>query len=91
MKKRAEESGLTDKKFDIVSTSTESLAFGHGRHACPGRFFAAAMIKLMLAELVLRFDVRTIEDGVRPKDLNIIQNCIPNPKAEILFRRRAIS
>lgn len=31
------------------TTSTEFLAFGHGKHACPGRFFATNEIKLLFA------------------------------------------
>jgi cytochrome P450 len=37
------------KTASLVTTSEAFLAFGHGRHACPGRFFAAQEMKLMLA------------------------------------------
>lgn len=49
----------------------------------PGRFFAVTLMKLMLAFLLLRYDIKT-KDGVRPADINLI----PDVKAEILFRRR---
>ncbi|EPT04775.1 hypothetical protein FOMPIDRAFT_1112759, partial [Fomitopsis schrenkii] len=32
-----------------VSTSPADIGFGHGRHACPGRFSAANELKIMLA------------------------------------------
>ena len=90
MREQAIASGRPEKKFDIISTGIESLPFGHGRHACPGRYFAAAELKMMLAHLVVGYDIRTVEDGLRPADIYIIQACIPNPTAEILIRKRNV-
>lgn len=42
----------------LPATSSTFLAWGHGKHACPGRFFAASIMKLMLAYFVLNFDFR---------------------------------
>ncbi|EJD00067.1 cytochrome P450 [Fomitiporia mediterranea MF3/22] len=72
----------------VVSTSTEFLPFGHGRHACPGRFFAANELKTMLAHLVLNYDMKLEGDGTDPKQINFITASIPNPKARVLFKKR---
>ncbi|PCH42095.1 cytochrome P450, partial [Wolfiporia cocos MD-104 SS10] len=45
-------------KHQVISTSTEFLAFGHGKHACPGRFFAVTEIKAMLAHFLMEYDVK---------------------------------
>ena len=45
----------------FVSVSQNSLTFGYGRHACPGRFFAANEIKMILANVLLRYDVKMPE------------------------------
>ncbi|KAL8321744.1 hypothetical protein RB597_007842 [Gaeumannomyces tritici] len=38
-----------EAKAQLVSTSPDFVApFGYGKHACPGRFFAAAEIKIIL-------------------------------------------
>ena len=87
MKDTAEAAGFSDKKFDIVTTGLQHLAFGHGRHVCPGRFFAATQLKMMLAYVVTTYDLKLV-DGVRPQDVFIMHTCLPNPTAEILFRRR---
>ncbi|KAJ3489331.1 hypothetical protein NLI96_g2202 [Meripilus lineatus] len=80
-----EEEGL---KHQLVATSNEYLFFGHGRHACPGRFFAVNLMKCMMAHLVLNYDVKMEQEGVMPEPTTIEFGIIPNPKAKVLFRRR---
>ena len=45
-------------KHQFVMSSDKNLHFGHGKHACPGRFFAANEVKTLLALLLMRFDIR---------------------------------
>lgn len=45
-------------KNQFVSVSQDSLTFGYGRHACPGRFFAANEIKMILACFILQYDFK---------------------------------
>jgi cytochrome P450 len=90
MKERAILDGRPEKKFDMVTTNVGSLSFGHGRHVCPGRFFASTEIKLMLAYVVTTYDVKMREDGVRPPDALFVNRISPNPTAEVLFRRREV-
>ncbi|KAF3761191.1 cytochrome P450 [Cryphonectria parasitica EP155] len=47
----------------FVSVNQTSLTFGFGRHACPGRFFAANEIKMILANTLIRYDVRMPGDN----------------------------
>ncbi|KAL4968211.1 cytochrome P450 [Aspergillus stella-maris] len=37
---------------------TSWLQFGHGRQSCPGRFYALSLLKTILGELMLRYDIR---------------------------------
>ncbi|PPQ96349.1 hypothetical protein CVT26_005033 [Gymnopilus dilepis] len=72
----------------LVATPTlEYHAFGHGRPACPGRFFAITELKTMLAHLVMNYDVK-LEDDVYPSKLMMEANAIPNMSAKVLFRQR---
>ena len=50
----------------LVTTTPEHLGFGHGKHACPGRFFAANEVKIALIYLLLRYDWR-LPEGAEPK------------------------
>jgi cytochrome P450 len=45
----------------FVSVSQNSLTFGYGRHACPGRFFAANELKMILANSLLKYDIKVVE------------------------------
>lgn len=45
----------------FVSVSMDSLNFGYGKHACPGRFFASNELKVILANVLLRYDI-ALED-----------------------------
>lgn len=55
----------------------------------PGRFFAANVLKAMMAYLVMNYDVK-LKDGEteRPKDFEFGHITIPNPDAKVMFRRR---
>jgi len=63
-------------------------AFGHGRHACPGRFFAATEMKLLLAYIIMNYDIKPL--ATRPQKKLIAGSIIPPLKATISVRRRKI-
>jgi hypothetical protein len=46
----------------LVSPSPEHLGFGYGKHACPGRFFAANEVKIALCHILLKYDFK-LPDG----------------------------
>ncbi|KAJ6524863.1 cytochrome P450 [Mycena vulgaris] len=75
-------------KHHMVSTGAAHLIFGHGKHACPGRFFAAAELKAMLAHLLINYDIKAQTEGVRPKDFVFGVFNGPDPKGKIWVRRR---
>ncbi|KAF9000036.1 cytochrome P450 [Hymenopellis radicata] len=72
----------------MTKTSPTYLGFGHGKLACPGRFFAAMELHLMLAHVVLQYDVKYPDDEGRPENLWFGVSCIPNRNAKILLRKR---
>ncbi|KAF9231272.1 cytochrome P450 [Melanogaster broomeanus] len=75
-------------KHYMASTSPEYLAFGHGRHACPGRFMAASELKTMLAHVIVSYDIK-LEDGVtRPESLRIGSLIAANRSVKVMFRKR---
>ncbi|KAF8639979.1 hypothetical protein AX17_001225 [Amanita inopinata Kibby_2008] len=75
-------------KHQMVSLDLDYLLFGHGCHACPGRFFAVTELKVMLAHILLNYDVKMADDGVRPATKWFGSSAMPDPCAEVLFRKR---
>lgn len=77
----------TRESYQFVSVTKENTTFGFGRHACPGRFFAANEIKLILARILLQYDLR-FPEGVQsyPKFFQG-SNCAPNPTGVIELRK----
>ncbi|KAF9225200.1 cytochrome P450 [Gyrodon lividus] len=76
-------------KHQFVSTNLEYLAFGHGRHSCPGRFFAASELKSMLAHVVVSYDIKLEDNATRPQSLYVGSSIRAHPTAKVMFRRRA--
>ncbi|KAF8833481.1 cytochrome P450 [Paxillus ammoniavirescens] len=77
-----------DAKHSFISTNPEYLAFGHGRHACPGRFYAATTLKTMLAHVVLSYDIKLEENATRPGSLRVGVHIVAHPTAKVMFRKR---
>jgi len=75
-------------KHTMVSTSVEYHPFGHGRHACPGRFFAANELKMMLVHLVTTYDIKLENEGVIPPTMGFGPAIVPNRTAKVLFKKR---
>ncbi|KAH0837779.1 cytochrome P450 [Lanmaoa asiatica] len=82
------EDGQEGAKHQFAATSPEYLAFGHGRHACPGRFFAATELKTMLAHIVTTYDLKLEDNMTRPRSLYIGSVVGANSAAKVMFRRR---
>lgn len=86
-KESAQASYLSRARKQWATTTNDFLGFGHGRGACPGRFFAAAELKLMLAHLVLHYDFEKLEE--RPRNTWFGLNRVPPMEKTIRVKRRA--
>ena len=69
-----------------ATTDAGFLPFGHGKHACPGRFFAVAQLKLILGYLVMNYDVEMLKE--RPADIYVGVAKLPPLGGKIRVRRR---
>lgn len=50
----------------FTSVSSEHLAWGYGKHACPGRFFASALSKMLLTHILFKYEFKLPEGGEPP-------------------------
>lgn len=71
----------------LVTTSPDHLAFGHGRHACPGRFFAANEVKIALIFILMKYDLK-LSEGHVPKIRPYGFNLGTDPFVKVDIRRR---
>ncbi|KAI0540062.1 cytochrome P450 [Xylaria digitata] len=79
---------LDSSKYQFTSIGDTNQNFGLGKHACPGRFFAAQEIKLILSHLLLNYDIKLHDGEARPKPVVFMMTKSPSQTAEVLFRRR---
>lgn len=70
----------------LVATSPQHMGFGHGKHACPGRFFAANEMKIALCHMLLKYDFRAVDKA--PPVMKAGVSLLANPKARVAIRRR---
>jgi cytochrome P450 len=83
---RMREEPGNQNRYQWVTTLPEHIGFGHGKHACPGRFFASSEIKLVLIHLVMKYDW-VFKDGKRPDLLFDGQDPRLDPEAEIVYTK----
>jgi cytochrome P450 len=74
-------------EHQFVTTDKNHLHFGHGKYACPGRFFASNELKVVLASLILRYNMSYPRDKTRPANLNTDEFLYSDPAATALLQR----
>ncbi|PSR83573.1 cytochrome P450 [Coniella lustricola] len=86
-----------ENRHQFATAGPDSLVFGYGNHACPGRFFASNEIKIILVELLMNYDFRLKGDtelkggaDKRPQNMEIDLVVLPNPMTAIEIKRRKI-
>lgn len=71
----------------LVNTGIDSLGFGHGRHACPGRFFAADEAKILMSHLILKYDWNLVP-GQKPTQRDFGFFSSPDHTVKVQVKRR---
>ena len=77
-----------EMKYQHATTGFDNINFGHGIWACPGRFFASAEIKVVLAYMLMHYDLKLKEGEPKPGQQHFGLAILPNPTAEIMFKAR---
>ena len=76
----------------FVTTSPNHLTFGHGRHACPGRFVVDFQLKMIIAHVITRYELGFPKEynGRRPENSWIADVKLPR-HAKIRVRRKKLA
>ena len=77
-----------ENKHQFVTTTAEHMGFGHGQHACPGRFFASNEIKIALCFMLLRYDWQFVPGEEPPRNMEFETISSTNPELRVQMRRR---
>ncbi|KIL60305.1 hypothetical protein M378DRAFT_168332 [Amanita muscaria Koide BX008] len=86
--KLGEQDSGENMKHQFTSLGVDYVLFGNGRHACPGRFFVANELKVMLAHVVMNYDVKMADGKGRPENWQFGIHRAPDTTAQIFFRKR---
>ncbi|KAI9935129.1 hypothetical protein MW887_000750 [Aspergillus wentii] len=84
-----EKTGKPSTKHQYVSVNETSLHFGYGLQACPGRWFAAIELKLLLGSILMEYDLALEDAGEgRPKSEIDRFFIYPDPTKMVALKRR---
>ncbi|PWW79527.1 cytochrome P450 [Tuber magnatum] len=70
-----------------ATTASNDLTFGHGKHACPGRFFATEEMKIILTFILLQYDIKYPEGQSRPANINRGEFSTPDATQKLLLKK----
>ena len=73
----------------FAAIGPDNLAFGFGKTACPGRFFAGTQIKTVLASIILNYDI-SFPKGQTKRPENIYKGGLiqPDARQKMVFKKR---
>lgn len=88
--REAAEDAAKANTLSFVSTSPDNLPFGHGKHACPGRFLIDFELKMIIAYVLAHYDVKFPAGyhGKRPENKWLTEAIIPPPQVKVLIKRK---
>ncbi|KAH8148334.1 uncharacterized protein LAJ45_07435 [Morchella importuna] len=75
-------------KHLFVSVSPTEINFGYGAHACPGRFFVANKIKVLLVRMLMKYDFKYPEGESRPRNITLGDATLTNTTRNLMMKER---
>lgn len=85
---RLREQPGNENLWQLTTTRPEQIAFGHGKHACPGRFLAANEVKIALCHLLLKYEWKLSPSTTVPKAISNGIMLDSDPTVKIMVRSR---
>ena len=82
--------GKSAAPVSFVTVSPDHLPFGHGKHACPGRFILEFEMKMLMCYLLSHYDIEWPDEynGKRPSNVYITEACFQPSGARMRVRKR---
>lgn len=76
------------KDFLFSSTGRTVLNFGYGKTACPGRFFASLILKMVFVKLLSGYDFQFMDGKTRPSNYMIHEFLFCWPWQKVLVKSK---
>ena len=77
-----------DEEHLFSSTEHNILNFGYGKSACPGRYFASLVLKILFAKLLTEYEFDFLPGTKRPQNIMIHEFLFCWPWQKMLVRRK---
>lgn len=87
---RLREISGNDNRYHFVTTSSNSPGWGDGTQACPGRFFATSTLKIVMAHIVMNYDVSLRKVAPLKSQPLVNGSYSPDDSVEIFFKSRNV-
>lgn len=71
------------------SPGPDFLNFGYGKTACPGRFFASVVVKMVIVKALTDYEFRFLPHTGRPRNILLHEFLFTWPWTKMLVRRKA--
>ncbi|KAL3474598.1 cytochrome P450 [Aspergillus californicus] len=89
VKRTSAPNGSCKTSFHHVWMFLTARRFGFGRQACPGRFYSLRLLKTVIGELILRYDIRYAGgDRPRPAFYDLDPLIVEDTSVDVEFRLR---
>ncbi|KAL0574344.1 hypothetical protein V5O48_007606 [Marasmius crinis-equi] len=75
-------------RHQMVTPGTNYVAFGAGKHACPGRFFVVNELKALVSHTLLNYDIKLDDADAPPLQQEMSGRILSNSKTKVMFRKR---
>ncbi|KID93254.1 Cytochrome P450, partial [Metarhizium majus ARSEF 297] len=82
---------ISDKLFLFSTPRRTAISFGYGKSACPGRFFASYVIKMVVVKMLTEYEFNFLPGTERPVNILIHEFLFTWPWQKMLIRRRRCS
>ena len=79
-----------DKFAQFVQSGPDFSVFGGGRHTCPGRYFASNEVKLAMAHILLKYEIRMAK-GYQSSMVQMGVYKMVDPVVQLEVRRRNVT
>ena len=84
----ARKPGASNEEHQFSSTEHTILNFGYGKSACPGRYFASLVLKILFAKLLTEYEFRFLPGTKRPQNIMAHEFLFCWPWQKMLVRRK---